>query len=239
MRIVDWPEPILLTRVDWLSGPMARNSGSQTAPNGAEATFTGVGEALAFRYQMALNMGTGERRERGYLLSLANGANWSRVRLILGDEFSNEELGVQSQSSSMWSNGQPWANGQPWPGQKPPVEIAATVGFHGTIVKLKDQFWGHKLGIGDPIGFFPFYLGAHFVTEVIEPGEYRVWPRLRKQIPYNADPSLNSYATLDPILMMKTRPGGTSMSRGPVHSENVAVEMFEVHDYYAREAFGA
>jgi len=239
MRIVDWPEPIMLTHVRWLSGPMARNSGANTAVDGAEQTFTGIGDALAFGYDLGISMGTRERRTRGFLLSLHSGANWVRVKLILGDEYSAQELGIQSIGSSAWSNGQPWANGLPWAFSKPPVGIAATVDNRGSIVRLKDQFWGHKLGLGDAIGFFPFYFGAHFVTEVIEPGEYRVWPRLRKEITFDADPALNSFATLEPTLLMKSRPGGHSMSRGPVHSEGVAVELHEVHDYYAREAFAA
>lgn len=43
------------------------------------------------------------------------------------------------------------------------------------------------------------------------------------------------FATLLPTIMMRTRPGGYQLDRGPVHTEGQSVELYEVHDYYVRE----
>src|SRR5690606_27156301 len=84
---------------------------------------------------------------------------------------------VGDQGGVAWSNGEPWSNGFNWQPAYPTVAVAAASAYDSGIVTLADEFWGHGLGIGDYIGFFPFSLGLYTVDEVIAPGQYRVWPR--------------------------------------------------------------
>lgn len=229
-RLVEWPTPIGVTSVEWLSGPMARNSGSTTAMDGSEQTFSGIGDVLAFRYRLPPLRGTRARRERGFFLGMHQGANAALVTLVVGDDLTPAEAGLSGPLVNQpWSNGENWSNGRSWKASYPVVGLASTVGLDEGIVRIQDAHWGHNLGLGDPLGFFPFYLGAHFVTEVVDDGEYRVWPPLR------ADLTANHYATLSPRLAMKTRPGGTAMSRGPSHTEDMSIDLIEVFDYYVRD----
>lgn len=220
---------IRASRCEWLTGPMARNSGANTASDGTEQTFVGIGDVVAFRYTLPPSMNRQARRERGNLLALHSGANAVRIRLLVGDDLSPSEAGlVEPFGAQTWSNGQAWDNGGLWAVSYPDVPLAAAAALDDGIVKIADQYWGHNLGIGDPIGFYPFYFGAHFVTEIINPGEYRIWPRLRKAL------TTSDYATLHPVLVMRTKPGGATMVRGAVHTEGNSVELVEVFDYHVR-----
>lgn len=175
-----------------------------------------------------------------WLTALHGGANATRWTFSDPDMMAPHEMGVDASPCQTWNDmaGQPWDNGMPWSnselwGATPPqVPVVATTERDGTVISLADEFWGHLLSYGDYLGFFPFYLGMHIVTEVFEPGRYRIWPPLRKEL------TVDDFATLRPTLAMRLESeDAASASRGPVMAEGLSVTMVEVLDYDVRDYF--
>lgn len=92
-----------------------------------------------------------------------------------------------------WGNGEPWSNGQNWELTAPNVQLAEAAYFDSTIILLQDDAWGHRLGMGDYLGFFPLHFGLYTITEEFGDGEYRIWPPLRKAL------TSDDFATLYPF----------------------------------------
>jgi hypothetical protein len=239
MRLIDFPAPLEITNLTWLGGPAARNSGSNTAMDGAEQTFSTVGSVVAFSLSFDLKMGRSARIERGALTALMNGMNAVRFTFYDPDIMTPSEAGLNVNEgvewnnipAETWSNGERWSNGKGWTVSPPVVAVSADCPSGATVVSLSNEFWGHGLTLGSYIGFFPFHFGLYMVTEVMGGGKYRIWPELRKSL------TPNDLATLVPTLVMRTRPGGYQLNRGAVHTEGQSVELFEVHDYYVRQYF--
>lgn len=230
-RLVSLPYPRLAS-IDWLSGPNARNSGSNTAMDGSEQTFDSVGDVVSLRLNFAIAKGTLARRNRGFVTAVPSG-NAFRLTYIDPDRMKPAEAGiVGSYVSQPWSNGEPWSNGMNWHPAYPTVQVAAVSDYDSGIVYLADEFWGHELGMGDHIGFFPFHFGLYTVTEVIAAGQYRIWPRLRKAL------AVTDFCTLNPTVVMKPMSKAVAAwTRDPSHQNGVVVDCSEVIDEYVRSYF--
>lgn len=236
-RLLTWPDfgNAGIVKVTPVNGPSARNSGSNTAADGSEQTFSGIGDRWAFTFDLVSQRGADARRTRGLLNSgLASGVNATRWTVVDPDRMSLMEAGLSGNSSSVeWANGAPWSNGRKWGISYPVVAVAETAAADDRIVWLADSFWGHSLGIGDWFGFFPFSLGLYEVSEVIEPGRYRIWPPLRTALTAGTH-----YATLTPTLALRlTGPGATRLSRGLTHTEGQGADLVEVVDAHVRAYF--
>lgn len=115
----------------------------------------------------------------------------------------------------------------------PHVAVADAAPRDATVISLGSDFWGHTLNVGDYLGFFPFHLGLYLVTEVIDPGTYRIWPPLRKAI------GPDDFATLRPTLAMRLESeDAANAGRGLVVAEGLSVTLVEVPDYTVRQWFG-
>lgn len=166
-----------------VSGPNARNSGSSTAMDGTEQTFDAYGDVVALQFTLNVKQGVAARRQSGILTALKSG-NAMRLRFFDPDMLTPTEAGISGVAGKgwtdledvEWSNGQPWSNGEGWQMSAPTVAVASPAAFDTGIVTLADTDWGHELGLGDRLGFFPLHFGLYTITEVIEPGQYRVWP---------------------------------------------------------------
>lgn len=216
------------------SGPMARNSGGNTASDGSEQTFEGIGDVVALDLALSAKNGRfGARWERGILRGMGAGVNGVRLTYHDPDIMTPPEAGISgSFGGQEWSNEEPWSNGMPWGASYPVVPIAAASDYDSGIVRLGSAFWGHTLGLGDYVGFFPFYFGLHCVTEVLGPGRYRVWPRLRKAL------TTDDFATLHPTLVMRPTAGsGVPPGRGLASTTSMTLRLVEVIDPYVRQHF--
>ena len=223
-----------LVTLEPVSGPNARNSGSNTAIDGSEQTFDGIGNKWSFRFAFPPLQGIAARRQRGYLNgALLSGANAMRWQVVDGDILTPAEAGVVgSFSGQTWSNGEAWSDGQTWKPSYPAVSVEAAAAVDKGVVDLTDEYWGHNLGIGDWLGFFPLHFGLYEVSEVIEPGKYRIWPRLRKAL------TTDDYATLHPTIVLKlTGQGAARLKRGPAFTEGQGADLVEVIDPYVRSGF--
>ena len=233
------------------SGPNARNSGTSTAMSGAEQSFDSVGDNVAFDIELSIKQGTWARRDRGLLTALRAGGNAMRFTMRDPDIMSPSEAGIVGpfqmssspevianigdQGGVEWSNGKPWENGFNWHPAYPTISVAAASAYDSGIIYLADEFWGHTLGIGDYIGFFPLSLGIYTIDEVIEPGTYRIWPRLRTELTTDG---IGRFATLTPTVVMKpVAQSAIPPGRGLVYTATHVVSLVEIVDPYVRQSF--
>ncbi|WLR92182.1 hypothetical protein [Shinella zoogloeoides] len=126
----------------------------------------------------------------------------------------------------------PWGNGENWGVTAPNVSLAAPAALDATIIRLTDMFWGHRLQVGDYLGFFPYHFGLYTVTEERRDGEYRIWPPLRRAL------TADDFATLYPVMAMRLEAeDAASAARGVAYAEEATVTLIEVFDYDVRDYF--
>lgn len=237
LTIPDIPGAVAVTPIN---GPNARNSGSTTAQDGTEQTFDSIGDVVSLRIDLNVKQDAGARRERGLFRGLQIGGNAARLKFFDPDIMLPAEAGVNVPAhyrwddiaEQTWSNGLGWSNGMGWIVSPPVVPVAAAASYDAGIVTLANQHWGHTLGQGDHFGFFPFHFGIYTVWEVIEPGQYRIWPRLRKAL------TTDDFATLEPTVVMRAAGrDAVTMKRGLAHTEGHSMTLTEVIDPYVRKLF--
>lgn len=240
-RLLTWNDALGLTALEIVNGPNVRNSGANSAQDGSEQTFEGVGSLWTFRLGLPMTQGRAARQERGILDALGGGENAVRFTVIDRDMMSPAEAGIVGASScdwfgvggQNWSNGMPWSNGMSWKTTAPTVRVAADAPANSGIIQLRDEYWGHRLGVGDQIGFFPFHFGMYRVIEVIEPGVYRVGYRLRKAL------KAGDYATLYPVIALRPMSKDAAIAPGqvPGYTDSGSILLTEVIDPYVRKYF--
>jgi len=233
-RLVNWPLGLRANAREPLSGPRAVGGASTQSIGGFVQTSGAPFGLWRWRFSFPPLRGQMFRRYRGWVTSLHGGANATRVPFCDWDGLSARQAGIDADryGSEPWSNGMPWSNGQGWRTTPPTVPIAAPAAQDATIISLGSAFWGHGLDIGDLLGFFPFHFGLYMVTEVVDPGTYRVWPPLRNAI------TTDDYATLRPTLAMRLESeDAANAPRGAAFAEGLSVTMIETLDYDVRDYF--
>lgn len=236
-RLIDWPNDLPRNAWEPLSGPRTVGAGATESIGGYTQTVSSPFGLWRLRFQFANMRGQIARRYRGWVTALHGGANATRVPFCDWDGLSFPQMGVttthqQWKQGQPWSNGEPWSNGKNWGSTPPQVPVAQASPLGGTEIYLADAFWGHGLGMGDLIGFFPLHFGMYEVTEVIEPGHYRIWPQLRKAL------TTDDKATLRPTLSMRLESEeAATAARDAFAIVNASVVLVEVFDYHVREYF--
>lgn len=237
-RLIDWPQGLPSNFREPLSGPRVINAGQSQTIGGFIQTTSAAFGLWRWRFGFPdIIRGRLFRRYRGWITALHGGANATRVPFCDWDGLSRTEMGVTAgatdwKTGQPWSNLEAWSNGQNWGVSPPMAAVASNAAKDDTIVQLGSAFWGQGLGYGDLIGFFPFHLGMYMVTEVVEPGLYRIWPPLRRGI------STDDFATLRPQLAMRLESeDGASAARDAAFGVNLSVTLVEVLDYDARDYF--
>lgn len=231
--------PVGLKPVRWrpVGGPETVGAASTTSIGGATQDVATPFGLVAFQFDFPIMRGQLARRTRGWLTALHRGANATRWRICDWDGLSISQRHIDASSDEYlggepWSNNQPWSNGKNWHSSSPVVSVAEAASKGATVIKLGSSFWGHDLDYGDWIGFMPLHFGMYEITERINPGEYRIWPPLRKDI------AATDNATLNPVIAMKLmRTNLPEIERGPVFIESLTVTLIEVPDYIVREHF--
>lgn len=240
-RLLSPPVDLPVVSVEPLSGPRAVNAGVSTTVGNFVQTVSSPFALWRWQVSFAAMHQALFRRYRGWVTALHGGANATRWDFWDPDMMSPRETGIDVSPRARWtdtgheqnwSNGLPWSNGQGWQMTPPTVSVAASAAKDDTVISLGSTFWGHGLDVGDYLGFFPFHLGLYLVTEVIDPGTYRIWPPLRKAI------TPDDFATLRPTLAMRLESEeAASAGRGLVVAEGLSVTLVEVLDYDVRDYF--
>lgn len=236
-RLIHWPNGLRANFREPLSGPRAVNAGVSTSVGNFVQTTSSPFGLWRWRFQFPSIRGQLFRRYRGWVTALHGGANATRVPFCDWDGLNLQQMGVAASRDDWrrgrpWSNGLPWSNGQSWQSTPPMVPVASPAVRDSTVLSLGSEFWGHRLDYGDLIGFAPYHLGLYMVTEVIEPGTYRIWPPLRKDV------TTDDLATLRPTLAMRLEgEDAANAPRGASFAEGLSVTMVETLDYDVREYF--
>lgn len=236
-RMLDWPRGLRWNRIKALNGPESVGAVDTQSIGDMTQTVASPFGARYMQFSFPPIKGMMARRARGLVTSLHKGVNAVRVRICDADGLSFEEAGMtptelQIRRGMPWSNGLPWSNGENWKLSKPNVLVETAAAKDASFVKLKDEFWGRQLGVGDWIGFFPLHFGMYEITQLMDDDTYRIWPPLRKAI------TVDTYATLYPVLAMRLLSSNLpDADRGPSHLEGLTMSLFEVPDYYVRQYF--
>lgn len=236
-RLLSWPVGLSDSARVPLSGPRAVGAGSTGSIGNFTQTFASPFGLWRWNFSFPPMRGDMFRRYRGWVTALNGGANATRVPFFDPDGLTRQQMGVnipdaEWQSGEPWSNGQPWTNGQNWQNSPPQVAVAGASAQSGTIIALAGEYWGETLQVGDFLGFLPLHFGLYMVTEVLDPGRYRVWPPLRKAVTFG------DYATLRPTLAMKLESeDAANAPRGVAFAENLSVTLVEILDYDVKQFF--
>lgn len=236
-RLVSWPEGLRSNFREPLSGPRAVGAGSTGSIGNFTQTFASPFGLWRWRFQFPPIRGQLFRRYRGWVTALNGGANATRVPFCDWDGLTRQQMGLnipdaEWRAGEPWANGQPWSNGQNWQNSPPQVTVSGASAQGGTIVSLGAEFWGRELQQGDFLGFLPLHFGLYMVTEVLDPGRYRVWPPLRKAV------TIGDLATLRPTLAMKLEnEDAANAPRGAAFADGLSVTLTEVLDYDVKQFF--
>jgi hypothetical protein len=237
-RLVDWPLGLGVASMEPLSGPRAVGAATTTSIGSFTQTTASPFGIWRWQFSFPPMYRAKFRRYRGWITSLHGGANATRVPFFDPDKMAPAEIGLAAPigwtlgQGAPWYNGQPWFNGHDWSFTPPTVPVAAAASARDTTVHVADEFWGHSLDVGDYLGFLPFHLGLYIVTEVFEPGHYRIWPPLRRAI------AADDFATLEPNLAMRLEgEQAATAGRGLSASEGAVVTLVEVEDADVRDYF--
>lgn len=235
-RLISPPVGLGTTSIEPLSGPRSVGGSSTASVNNFQQTVATPFGMWRWRLSFPAMQGSLFRRYRGWVTALHGGANATRWTFFDPDCMTFQEAGVnasnfEAATGKPWSNGMPWSNGENWQSSRPVVSVVAA-GLGATIISLPNQWWGRRLDVGDYVGFLPFHFGMYEITQVIEPGIYRIWPPLRRAV------AATDYATLSPTLAMRLESeDAASAGRGLVAAEGLSVTLVEVNDYDVREYF--
>mgnify|MGYP001206508136 CR=1 FL=1 len=240
-RLISPPNGLGLVGIEPLGGPRTIGASSNTSIGNFTQTVATPFAAWRFRFSFHVMRGASFRAYRGWVTAMHGGANATRWQFFDPDMRSPRECGLDVPAhvrwpdtllEQNWGNDEPWANGAPWAITPPLVPIASPSSRDDTLITLADSFWGHDLQRGEYLGFQPFHFGLYIITEVIEPGTYRIWPQLRKGL------DLGDYATLFPTLAMRMESEeAATAGRELVVADDLHVTMVEVFDYDVRDYF--
>jgi hypothetical protein len=236
-RLISWPDGLKANDREPLSGPRTVGAGGTQAVSGFVQTSGAAFGMWRWRFQFPPIRGQLFRRYRGWVTALHGGANATRVPWRDWDQMSFADRGIIAspakwKAGQPWNNGQPWSNGLNWKPASPLVAVAAAAPLDGTEIQLGSTFWGHRLDVGDVLGFAPFHLGWYMVTRRIEAGRYTVWPPLRKAL------TTDDLATLDPVMAMRLESeDAANAHRGAAFADGLSVTLIEVLDYDVRDYF--
>lgn len=227
-RLIEWVPRV--ASIALVNGPASSGSGSNTLADGSEQSFSGAHFALSFDMAFAPASNARARAEHGWLLAMQNGANAAKYEYLDQMRKTPAELGEPSQAA--WASPGAWSSGGAWGGGSGTVALTEDAELGATTVALADSKWGHALETGDCIGFTSYY-GAHWVTEIIAEGTYRITPPLRNDLTVS-----RNRVHMTPRLALRQAPGSASYGTfNPAYSDGRGGRFIEVFDEYISTYF--
>lgn len=242
-RLLSPPHGLKITSMEPLSSPRTVNGGGSQSTGNFTQTTASPFALWRWQFAFAPMVGSEFRQYRGWITGLHGGANATRFKFTDPDRVSLADLGLQSTSEQQrigmsWGNGRPWDvegadpwfNTGNWQLDAPLAKVRKQSALGASIIHLTLAAWGQKLNIGDYIGFTPFHFGLYTITEVLDAGQYRIWPPLRKAI------TSDDFATLDPQIVFRLESEeGAKAGRSLQAAEGLVVTFIECLDCDVRD----
>jgi hypothetical protein len=138
-RLLSYPANTGIVSITPVSGPNARNSGSNTASDGSEQVFDTIGDVVALQLAFRPQQYAGARRERGWMTGLLGGKNATRFQFVDSDKMTLAEAG-QTVTGINWAGGVNWATGS-WNVGFPIVPVSASSALDAGIIELSPVYW--------------------------------------------------------------------------------------------------
>lgn len=236
-RLLSWPVGLKWVSREPLAGPRTRGAAASESGTGYVQTIASPFGLWRWQFTFPPLRGRALRQWRGTVTALHGGANAIRVPFCDPDGMGWAQLGVtitpaQIMAGLPWSNGRPWSNGMNWHVSRPTVAVAAAAAKGASIITLANTTWGHAAELGVMFGFGPYHFGLYTITEVIAPGQYRIWPPLRKAL------ATSDFATLEPVMAMRLESeAAANAGRGPAFANSLSATFVEVTDDLVRKYF--
>lgn len=241
-RLIDWPDGLMWRARAPVSGPRAVGAGQSESASGYVQTVASPFGLWRFQFTFPPMQRRAARAFAGLVTALHAGANAVRVPLFDPDGPRLREAGVEVAEAAI-SSGLPWADtGLPfaetdrnWGLGFPPCAILSAAAKGATVLELDPEGWGGAFpDVGTMIGIAPLHFGAYLVTEIFDPGVFRIWPPLRKAV------SEDDVATLTPVLAMRLlSESDGSFSRDLSALVDPVLTLTEVEDEIVRTHFEA
>lgn len=242
-RLLSPPLGLKITSMEPLSSPRTVGAGGSQSVGNFTQTTASPFALWRWQFAFAPMMRSEFRQYRGWITALHGGANATRFKFHDPDRMSLLDIGLRPSSDQQragmpWNNGMswdvegadPWFNTGNWQLDAPLAPVRKQSVKGATTIHLTSAKWGHGLNIGDYLGFTPFHFGLYTVTEVIEPGQYRIWPPLRKTI------TSEDFATLEPQLVFRLESEeGAKAGRSLQAAEGLVATFIECLDYDVRD----
>jgi len=222
-KLLRWPEGLGITSIEPINAPATVSGGSTETLGGFVQTVAGIGFLWQFSMSFPPMNKAKARAHRGWIASQIGGANAVRFKIVDGDRKTNEELGIEAFTG---------VDSEGYAIDRPLIEMTVAHSRGDTIITLPNTLWGHRLGVGDWLGFGPLHLAAYRITEEVSAGEYRIYPPLRKDV------AIDDVATLEPVLALRlASPDGANEPRGVSLVEGATFTGVEVLDEHVRAYF--
>lgn len=230
MRMIDWPQRV--GDMSLIGGPTSTASGANVLADGSEQTFANADYILSFEVSIPASQGTTSRREFGWLLSSQGGSNAFRYLYHDGNKPRASEYGLMPLTG--FSSGAGWSLERTDEQSFGVIKLADSASEGDTIIRLQDDLWGHKIDVGDAIGFTSIFC-IHWVTRVVARGLYQITPPLRTNL--NID---RNFAHLQPRLAVRHTQAAMGYGTfNPAYASDRSAQFIEVTHGDAITYFGA
>lgn len=238
-RLLAWPEGVRYITTEPLSGPRTISAGGSQSITGWQQSVSSPFGGWRWRFGFPPLKGAAYRRFRGLVAALHGGANAVRMPIYDPDQRTNSAaLGAANITGVQWEGSSAdlsWfvpSTSVPWTHSFPMVHLASPVAKDAVNISLPNTEWGHDLGVGDYVSLAPQYFGLHVVTQVYRPGQYKIWPPVRKTM------TTDDWVTLYPTLAMRLEgEEAGALARGQWYADGLTLTMVEVEDADVRTYF--
>lgn len=222
-RLIGWPDDLRITSLEPINAPAAVTGGSTETLGGFVQTVAGIGFLWQFSMTFPPMNKAKARAHRGWIAAQIGGANAVRFKIVDPDRKTLAELGIEA-FSGIDENGYEY--------DRPLIDMAIAHSKGDTIINLPDTLWGHRLGVGDWLGFAPLHFAAYRITEELSSGEYRIYPPLRNDV------TTDDAASLEPVIALRlASPDAANEPRGVSVVEGASFVGIEILDEHVREYF--
>ncbi|WP_395623428.1 hypothetical protein [Sphingomonas daechungensis] len=228
-RLIPFPQGVKFTSRVPTAGPRSVSAVANEGVTGFIQTVQNLSGLWQWQFTFAPTVYADARAYRGFITAMHSGSNAARIP-FRDPDLRFEDMGLtysreDRRKGFPWSDGEYWSDGFGWSPNFGFVSVRRAAAKEDTVVALVNETWCRRLNVGDRIGFGPSHFGLYEITEVYPDDGFRIWPPLRKAL------TTDSYATLEPTMVMKLSPQQSAVPvRGVYATEAATISLIEIED---------